>query len=125
MAKTLTDYLKEVSEESVDIIIDGVTHTVTRTEALARKMFLMAMGGVEEFVEDGEVVTVVHKPNHQVAKSIREFTEGKAAVELQADGKNKTKPGRYSSEVANRLNDRLGTKPARPTRPGVPSGVTQ
>jgi len=113
MPKSLTQYLKEIGEESVTIIIDGKKKKVTRTEALARKMFLMARGGVEEILEDGETIKVVHKPNHNVAKTIREFTEGKAAVQEQAEDKGKAKPGRYSSETAQRLSDRLGG-PQRP-----------
>ena len=119
MPKTLTQYLKEVSEEPVNIVVDGKPKQVTRTEALARKMFLMAMGGVEELLDDdGNVVQVVHKPDHRVAKSIREFTEGKAAVEAQQKDKKNTKPGRYDSEISRRLNERLGSK-ARPKRPSI------
>lgn len=117
MSKTLSQYLKEVSEEQVTIIVDGNEKQVTRTEALARKMFLMAMGGVEEFLDDeGNVAQIVHKPNHQVAKSIREFTEGKASVEPPKETKGKAKPGQYDSEVAGRLSDRLGGK-LKPVRP--------
>lgn len=119
MGKSLTQYLKEVSEEPVNIIVNGKPKQVTRTEALARKMFLMAMGGIEELLDDdGNVVQVIHKPDHRVAKSIREFTEGKAAVEAQQKDKKNTKPGRYDSEISRRLNERLGSK-ARPKRPSV------
>ena len=120
MGKTLTQYLKEIGEEQVTIIINGETKQVTRTEALARKMFLLARGGIEEVTGDtiGEVLKIVHKPDHRVAKSIREFTEGKAAVEAQQKDKKNTKPGRYDSEISRRLNERLGSK-AQPKRPSV------
>ena len=109
MPKSLTQYLKEIGEEEVTIIVNGNEKKVTRTEALARKMYLMARGGVEEILTDeGERVKIVHKPSHQVAKAIREFTEGKAAVQEQPETKGKAKAGGYDSEVAGRLSDRLG-----------------
>lgn len=118
MAKGLTQYLKEIGEEQVTIIINGQPKQVTRTEALARKMFLMARGGIEEVLDDdGNVIQVVCKPDHRVAKSIREFTEGKAAIELQPEGKGKARAGRYDSSISKRLNDRLG--PQKPKRPSI------
>ena len=111
MTKTLTDYLKEIGDETVNIRVDGLDKTVTRTEALARKMHLMAIGGVEEIIgDDGEVLKIVHKPDHRVAKSIREFTEGKAAQAPAPEKPLGAKAGRFSSETAQRLNDRLGPK---------------
>ena len=111
MSKSLTDYLKEIGDETVNIRVDGVDKVVTRTEALARKMYLMANGGIEEIVGDkGEVVQIVHKPDHRVAKSIREFTEGKAAQEPTPDKPLGAKAGQFSSETAKRLHDRLKPK---------------
>ena len=123
MAKTLTDHLKDIGNEETTITINGETHTCSKTEAVARRMFLMAEGGTEEIMVDGEAMERVYKPDYRVAKSIREFIEGKAGVEPPKETKGNAKPGRFSSETASRLNDRLG--PAKPTRPKVPSGVTQ
>ena len=44
----LTTFLNQIGEEEVTICIDGQPRTVTRAEALARKMYLLALGGVEE-----------------------------------------------------------------------------
>lgn len=116
MTKSLTEYLKEIGDETVSIVVDGQSRIVTRTEALARKMFLMAQGGIEEMINNkGEVVQVVHKPDHRVAKSIREFIEGKAAQAPAPEKKLGLKPGQFSSETARRLKDRLGGR--RPMRP--------
>ena len=107
----MTDHLKEIGDETVNIIVDGQPKLVTRTEALARKLHLMAVGGIEEIVgKDGEVVQIVHKPDYRVAKSIREFTEGKPASEPTPEKPPGAKAGKYSSETARRLHDRLGPK---------------
>lgn len=109
--KTLTDYLKDIGEEEVSICIDGKHLVVSKTEAVARKMFLLAHGGVEETIDEtGQIVKIFHKPDYRVAKLIREFSEGKAPMEVVESGPKGRKPGRYSSAVANRLSNRLGPK---------------
>lgn len=107
----LTAFLNQIGEEEVTICIDGRSKTVSRAEALARKMYLLALGGVEEIKDaDGVIVNVFHKPDHRVAKMIREFTEGKAPMEVVETGPKGRKPGSFNSSVSRRLNDRLGPK---------------
>ena len=107
----LTAFLTQIGEEEVTICIDGKHRTVSRAEALARKMYLLAVGGVEEVQDaDGVTVNVFHKPDYRVAKMIREFTEGKAPMEVVETGPKGRKPGSFSSAVAGRLNNRLGPK---------------
>ena len=114
MSKSLTDYLKEIGDETVNIRVDGVNKVVTRTEALARKMYLLAQGGIEEVVgKNGEVVQIVHKPDFRVAKMVREFVEGKAASEPTPEKPLGAKAGQFSSETAKRLHDRLKPKPSK------------
>lgn len=118
MAKSITECLREVGEEQITLTINGEEYTCTKTEAVARKMFLLAQGGTEVVAdEDGNGVTVMHKPDYKVAKMLREFTEGKAAVEVVPEGDKKHKAGRYDSSISKRLNDRLGSKPSRPMIP--------
>lgn len=107
----LTSFLNQIGEEEVTICIDGQAKTVTRAEALARKMYLLALGGVEEVKDvDGQIVKVLHKPDYRVAKMVREFTEGKAPMEVVETGPKGRKPGSFNSSVSRRLNDRLGPK---------------
>lgn len=109
----LTDFLNQIGGEEVTICIDGQPRTVSRAEALARKMYLLALGGIEEVQDvDGQVVKVFHKPDYRVSKMIREFTEGKAPMEVVETGTKGRKPGSFNSAVANRLSNRLG--PRRP-----------
>jgi len=111
----LTSFLNQIGEEEVTICIDGQARTMSRAEALARKMYLLALGGVEEVKDaDGQIVNVFHKPDYRVSKLIREFTEGKAPMEVVATGPKGRKPGSFSSSVGRRLNDRLGPKRPRP-----------
>ena len=107
----LTSFLNQIGEEQVTICIDGQPRTVSRAEALARKMYLLALGGVEEVQDaDGQMIKVFHKPDYRVAKMVREFTEGKAPMEVVEKGGKGRKPGSFSSAVAGRLNNRLGPK---------------
>ncbi len=118
MTKTLTACLRDIGEEEVTIKINGREYTCTRTEATARKMYLLANGGFEEITnEDNEVVQITYKADAKVAKMLREFTEGKAAPELAPEKKPGAKAGQYDSEIGRRLNERLGTKPVKSGRP--------
>jgi hypothetical protein len=97
MPKTLSQHLKDIGDELVEIVIKGQRVKVSRTEALARRMYIMAMGGVEEIVDDDdEIVQVMHKADYRVARSIREYTEGKAAQE--APKKSKQSPQEEQTE---------------------------
>ncbi len=107
----LTDFLNQIGEEEVTICIDGQPRTVSRAEALARKMYLLALGGWEEVqMPDGTIEKFFHKPDYRVSKMIREFTEGKAPMEVVETGPKGRKPGSFNSSVSRRLNDRLGPK---------------
>ncbi|KKL07954.1 hypothetical protein LCGC14_2580800 [marine sediment metagenome] len=53
MDKSLTDWLKQIGEEDVEIFIDNESKMVTKNEALARKMFLLASGGTEQTFKYG------------------------------------------------------------------------
>ena len=107
----LTDFLNQIGSEEVTICIDGQPRTVSRAEALARKMYLLALGGWEEIqMPDGTIEKFFHKPDYRVAKMVREFTEGKAPMEVVETGVKGRKPGRFNSETANRLHNRLGPK---------------
>ncbi len=125
MSKSLTSWLKDIGDETVNILIDGQPKLVTKTEALARKLYLMAGGGIEETIgDDGEVLRMVHKPDAKVAKMIREFVDGKAAPEPAPEKKRGARAGQFESEIGARLNERLGQKPvaSKPVRPTVPKG---
>ena len=125
MTKTLTDHLREIGDELTSITIDGQPYTCTKTEAVARKMYLLARGGTETITtEEGEVLCVTHKADPKVAKMIREFVDGKAAPEPVKEKKPGAKAGRYDSEISRRLNERLGTKPKSPKRPSIKGKIT-
>ena len=106
--KSLSDCLKKIGEERVDVIINGVMHSCSQTEATARKLYLLANGGTETVEVDGEMVTIRYKPNANAAKTLREFTEGKAAPEPPKESAPPLTPGTYDSEIGRRLNERFG-----------------
>lgn len=109
--KTLTECLKDIGEEEVSICFDGKHMVCSRTEATARKLFLMAHGGVEETTDtEGQIVKIFHKGDPKLCKMIREYTEGRPATEVVETGIKSRKPGSFNSSVSRRLNDRLGPK---------------
>lgn len=113
MSKSLTDCLKDIGNEQITVNINGEEHTCSKTEAVARKMFVLAMGGYsEETNTNGEKVHVFHKANHAVAKMLREFMEGRPATEPEPEKEKNKKAGRFNSSISRRLNERLG--PQRP-----------
>jgi len=108
--KSLSECLKKIGEEKVTVIIDGIMHECSQTEATARKLYLLANGGTETLEVDGEMVTVRYKPNASAAKTLREFTEGKAAPEPPKESEPPLTPGKYKSSIGRKLNERFGAK---------------
>lgn len=117
--KSLSDFLREIGDEQITITIDGYPYTCTRQEALARKMYVLAYGGVvEEQAEDGQMIKIYYKPDYRVAKMIREYTEGKPNTELPPEKQGNAKAGSFDSSISKRLNEKLGLK--RPVVKGKP-----
>lgn len=117
---SLTDWLRQVGEEEVKICIDGQSLTVSKTEAVARKLFLLAHGGVEEVTnEDGKIVKVFHKPDFRVAKIIREFLEGKPNQEPAPEKKKGKRAGNFNSKISKRLNESAAVNKSPCTRSAI------
>jgi len=109
--KSLSEYLEDIGNEEITITVDGQPHTCTRTEALARKLYVLAYGGiVEEKAEDGQMAQIYYKPDHRVAKMIREYTEGRPNTEPPPKKQDNAKAGKFDSYVTKRLNEKLSHK---------------
>lgn len=102
---TLTEVLKDIGEEIVEININGEEIQCTRTEAAARRLFLLATGGyMQTKDENGDTVTTYFKPTASACKAIREYTEGRASQEPPKEGKKNAKAGSFDGSIAGRLN---------------------
>jgi len=102
---TLTELLRDVGNEQVTININGENFTCSRTEAVARRLYLLAIGGFMQTKDEyGDMVTTYFKPNASAAKTIREYLEGKASQEAPKEGKKNARAGSFDGSIAGRLN---------------------
>lgn len=115
----MSSYLSQIGDEQVTICIDGVPQQVTRAEALARKMYLLALGGFEEVITPDGKQTVYHKPDYKVARMIREFVEGKPNQEPTKEKKKGKRAGNFNSKISKRLNESAAVNKSPRTRPAI------
>jgi hypothetical protein len=105
--KLLTDFLIEVGNEQTETITDadGLPIMVTKAEALARTLYLMALGGHQERkLDDGTVQIRDFKPCIAAMKLIREYTEGRPSTNKPEELPGGTKrPGQFDKDAGNRL----------------------
>ena len=109
--RLLTDFLRDVGGEETELVtVDGVPTMVSKAEALARKLYLMALGGtVEQKNDHGVVCVVTFEPSIPAAKLIREWTEGKPGESKSASDKKGKRPERFDKNTGNRLSRVLRT----------------
>lgn len=109
--RLLTDFLRDVGNEETELVtVDNVPVMVSKAEALARKLYLMALGGtVEQKNDKGEVQTVTFEPSIPAAKLIREWTEGKPGENKSEATKKGKRPERFDKNTGNRLSRVLRT----------------
>lgn len=105
----LTEYLNSVSQEETEVVsINGEPKTITKAEALARRLWLMALGGTEEFIDDdGQVERRVYKPDRKSAELIIAYLEGKPPVSKPGKPSEMQKPHGFTSDTKARLSETL------------------
>ena len=102
---TLSEVLKNIGEEMVYININGQDIRCTRTEAAARRLFLLATGGYMQSKDEyGDTITTYFKPTASACKAIREYTEGRASQEPPKEGPKNARAGQFDGSIAGRLN---------------------
>ena len=117
--KTFSEILEEIGKEEISICHNDQPQTVTRMEAAARKLFLMAHGGIEEVKDEtGQMIKIYHKGDPRFCKMIREYTEGKPNTEPPPEKQGNARAGSFDSSISKRLNEKLGLK--RPVVKGKP-----
>jgi hypothetical protein len=107
--RLISDCLKEIgNEESESVVVDGEPVMVTKSMALARMLWKMALGGMIEYRDDkGQACSMFCKPDRQTARLIFEYTEGKPPATVPGGGKN-AKQGEFDTQTKTRLANILG-----------------
>ena len=107
--RLLTGYLNAVGHEETETVsIDGAPKIITKAEALARRLWLMALGGKEEFIDDnGQTIECIHKPDRKSAELIISYLEGKPAMQTPSKTQDREKPHGFTSDTASRLSETL------------------
>lgn len=111
--RLLTSYLNSVGQEETEVVsINGIPKPITKAEALARRLWLMALGGIEEFIDDdGQTLTRIYKPDRKAVELILAYLEGKPPVNKPGDkGSNRQKPHGFTSDTKHRLSEALETE---------------
>lgn len=105
--KLLTQYLRDVGNETETIIVDGQQYVASKAEVLARRLWLMANGGTEEFTnEKGEVEKRTYVPDRKVMELVFTRIEGRPAQAPPQGGPERARrAGKFDSGVGSRLND--------------------
>lgn len=105
----LTEYLNSIGQEETEIVlVDGVPTPITKAEALARRLWLMALGGKEEFIDDdGQTLTRIHKPDRKSAELIYAYVEGKPPVNKPGKEPGRQQPSGFTNDTKSRLSEAL------------------
>ena len=104
--KLLSQYLKEIAQEKTELVKDenNEDQMATKAEALARKIWNMALGWSEVQIEGGKPVETHHAPDKAMMMLVFDRTEGK--VSSSTDGSQKlTTAKRVTEQSKNRLNE--------------------
>jgi len=105
-AKLLTDFLKQVGEETEQITVDGQIFIATKAEIMARRLYLMANGGVEEYLDEkGVVCKRIYQPDRRAIELILNRTEGRPAVQVAGGGLLKHTAKKFDNSMRGKLTD--------------------
>jgi len=105
--KLLTTFLKEISNESTELVIDPATgedKIVTKAEALAREIWKRALGYTSSEVKGSVLKETVHIPDKSMMVLIFDRLEGKVPILTGVGKKGVTAAERISVENTKRLN---------------------
>jgi hypothetical protein len=103
----LSKFLRDIGKETETIIVDGQQYVASKAEVLARRLWLMANGGTEEFTNDkGEVEKRTYVPDRKVMELVFTRIEGRPAQAVPEGGPERARrAGKFYSGVGSRLNN--------------------
>jgi len=104
--KLLSQFLKEIAQEKTELVKDANNEDqmATKAEALARKIWHMALGWKEVQIEDGKPVEYVYKPDKAMMMLVFDRTEGRVSTSVSGGQKLSTAK-RVTEQSKKRLNE--------------------
>lgn len=105
--KLLSQFLKEIAQEETEFVKDenNEDKMATKAEALARKIWRMALGWKEVETQDGKLVEVMSRPDKAMMMLVFDRTEGRAPTSMSGSDQKLTTAARVSEQSKKRLND--------------------
>jgi hypothetical protein len=107
----LTDLIKTIGDEETEpMVVNNEVHMVSKSEAMIRRLWIMANGGTEEYVgADGQVHKREYEPDKKVAELLITRIEGRPAQAAPEGGPERARrAGKFDSGVGNRLGRVMG-----------------
>ena len=104
--KLLSQFLKEIAQEKTELVKDANNEDqmATKAEALARKIWKMALGWKEVEIENGNPVEYVYKPDKTMMMLVFDRTEGRVSTSVSGGQKLSTAK-RVTEQSKKRLNE--------------------
>lgn len=114
--KELTKFLRQIAAEAQTLSDEG--DTVTKAEALAKLLWMKALGYVEDRRgDDGKVKQIIHTPESWAIQLIYERLEGKVAPSAGEEGGKISAAEKVSDLNRNRINAMAGAGATKKTLP--------
>jgi hypothetical protein len=123
--RLLSKFVQQIAEEKSEVgaADDGMPIMISKAEALARRVWMMALGYVEEQeVRSGDSVTknsINHPPNPGMIALLYDRMEGRVPLAQEIETGKRTIADRVSEQGRNRINKLGGIKnsESRPPKP--------
>lgn len=101
----LSQFLRQIAEEKTEFVKDdGEDRMATKAEALARKMWKMALGYTETKIEDdGSEIKIYHSPDRTLMSMLFDRIEGRAPLSTNLDKHKRTIAEKVSEQGRERI----------------------
>ncbi len=108
--RLLTKFIRQIAEEQTEFVKDddGEDRMVSKAEAMARKMWDIALGYTETRVLVDGPVDVVHPPDHKMMQILLDRMEGRAATATEDETLRPTAAQKVSEQMAKRITEAGG-----------------
>lgn len=109
--KLLTKFIRQIAEEPTEFIKseDGDDRMASKAEAMARKMWRIALGWTECIIADsGPPIEVIHPPDQKMMALLMDRMEGRAATAVEDDSSRPSTAQRINEQGMKRIADAGG-----------------
>lgn len=103
--RLLTRFIRQIAEECTEFVKDddGEDRMVSKAEAMARKMWDIALGYTETVVRVDGPIDVVHPPDHKMLQILYDRMEGRAATATEDEVLRPTAAAKVSEQAQKRI----------------------